>query len=221
LELSAQNILDHLTPFLTELRQERIAEIVANRTFSIVPVLDGLYDRGNVNAVLRSAESMGYQQVHIIDSSEKFKRANRITQGADKWMDIEEWETADECLHSLKQKGYRILATSLESAQPIGDFSFTQPTAIVFGNEKDGVSDAALKQADARVMLPMAGFSQSYNISVAAALCLYHISQSRISETGQQGDLNEEEKRSLTAEFYLRSVQNAHKIILNQENADR
>jgi tRNA (guanosine-2'-O-)-methyltransferase len=213
-EFSADEIIACLGPVLLEQRRDRLAQVVAERTYSIVPVTEGLYDHGNVNAVIRSTEALGYQGFHNIDSSEKFKQAKRVSQGADKWLDMQVWPDTGSCVQHLKSHGYRILATHFEEAESIDSFDFTIPTAIVFGNERDGVSAEMLAEADARMIIPMAGFSRSFNISVAAALCLYHIRQDRIHRMGRHGDLDEHSQKRLLASYYLRSAPAAEKILL-------
>jgi len=219
---SAAEILHTLGPLLHDQRKQRIAEVVAARTYSVVPVLEGLYDRGNVSAVLRSAEALGYQRVHVIDSSENFKEANRVTQGADKWIDIDVTTATAEGLAQLRAQGYRILATCFEEAQPIDTFAFDTPTALVFGNEHEGVSETLLAEADARVVIPISGCTRSFNISVAAALALYHVQRDRMQRRGHHGDLTPEQQTQLTASYYLRSVAQAERILLEhrtQKNA--
>lgn len=216
---SAQEIIDTLTPMLTEERRQRMADVIAERSYAIVPVMEGLYDRGNVSAVLRSAEALGFQGVHIIESSEFFKEAKRVTQGAQKWLDIRSWDTTTPCIDHLREQGYRILATHFEDATPISEVDFSTPAALVFGNERDGVSPELLARADERVVIPMAGFAQSFNISVAAALCLYHIREARTRQLGAHGDLSAEERLRLTAEYYLRSVDNAEGVMARSRDA--
>jgi tRNA (guanosine-2'-O-)-methyltransferase len=87
---------------------------------------------------------------------------------------------------------------------------------VFFGNEREGVSDELLTAADARMVVPMAGFSKSFNISVAAALTLYHIRQDRIRRAGRHGDLSTGEQAILTAVYYLRSVEHAEAILCNE-----
>ncbi len=124
------------------------------------------------------------------------------------------WNSTGECLEHLRGQGYRILATHFDHARPLAEIDFTRPAALVFGNEHDGVSREVLQSADERVVLPMAGFTGSFNISVAAALCLYHIQQDRIRRQGFHGDLNAAERERLTAEFYLRSLAPADQVLL-------
>ncbi len=212
-QYAAAEIIEGLTPYLTPERREKIERVVAGRTYSVVPVLEGLYDRGNVSAVLRSAEALGYQAVHLIELSKKFKKAKRVTQGAEKWLDVRSWERTADCLGYLRARGYRILAAHVEDAQPISEISFREPAALFFGNEREGLTVEALQDADAHVVVPMAGFTQSYNISVAAALALYHIYRDRTQHLGAHGDLSEDEQRCLTASYYLRCVDYADKVL--------
>jgi tRNA (guanosine-2'-O-)-methyltransferase len=213
-ELTAKDILNLLAPILTPERQERIRSTVEGRTCEVVPVLENIYDRGNISAVLRSAEAMGYQCAHVIELGEKFKSANRVTQGADKWLNVRKWRSTLECTQELKKLGFQILATHLDHrARPIGEMDFTRPTAIVFGNEKDGISKEMIEAADQTVIIPMHGFVQSFNISVAAAISLYHIYSERLRKLGRHGDLSEEEKLILRADYYLRSSDNPERLL--------
>ena len=214
--IDPNEVIQILDEYVTDERKERIEAVIAERTYTIVTVMEGLFDRGNVSAVMRSGESLGFQAMHIIESSEFFKEANRVTQGADKWLDVQRWETTPPCIHQLKEQGYRILATHFEEATPIDKVDWTQPAALVFGNEKDGVSPDLLELADDRVTIPMAGFSQSFNISVAAALCLYHIRQARIDALGHHGDLTEMERMRLRADYYMKSVVAAEQILVRK-----
>jgi tRNA (guanosine-2'-O-)-methyltransferase len=208
-----EDVLEILEPYITHGRRARVDKVLGERTLSIVPTTEALFDRGNVSAVLRSAEALGYQAVQIMETAEYFREANRVTQGADKWLDIKRWKAVRPCSDFLKQHGYRILATHLKGATPIDEVDWSIPTALVFGNEKEGVSNELLSQADGRVVIPMAGFTQSFNISVAAALALYHIRQARIRQLGFHGDLCETAQRKLRARYYYRSIRGAESIL--------
>ena len=213
LELTSDEVIDLLGPRLTEHRRERIAEVIGERTYHVCTVLDGLYDRGNTSAVIRTAEALGYQSMHVVESQKHFKEANRVTQGTDKWLDIERYKEPESCIPVLRERGYRIVATELEASTPIAEVDFSEPTALVFGNERDGVSEPMLAEADERCILPMVGFAQSYNISVGAAIALYHIYERRVAEVGKQGDLDDEQQRVLRALYYLRSVDHPEKLL--------
>ena len=236
----AKAVQEALRSYVSEERMARIADVVAGRTYSVVAVLEGLHDAGNLHAVLRSSEGLGYGATFVVApegdaasllepylvgedvSTEELGRrgSTRAAQGAHKWLDLSVWPTANEFVRSARSRGYAIVATHLDAdAIPMSDWDFTQPTALVFGNEKDGVSDVLLAHADANVVLPIDGFIQSYNVSVAVALALYHARQDRLARQGFLGDLTQEEQAILTAQYYLRSVAAAEQI-LSRERGD-
>jgi len=218
-QFTAEDILKHLAPRLTPERWARIQAVVRNRTCDVTPVLENIYDRGNTSAVFRSAEAMGFQVAHVIEPGEKFKESNRVTAGADKWLDVVRFKHTVPAVSSLREKGYQILATHLDSnARPLASMNLKVPTAIVFGNEKDGISQEMIELCDATVILPMRGFVQSYNISVAAAIAFQTIHQARsvsgASSEKEPGLLNETEQRTLAAHYCLRTLDSAGDILL-------
>jgi tRNA (guanosine-2'-O-)-methyltransferase len=173
-------------------------------------VLESIYDRGNVSAVMRSAEGLGFGNFHVIETQEKFKESQRVTQGADKWVEVKKWKKTADCVKSLKDQGFKICVTHLdEKSKPLHEIDFSQKTALVLGNEKDGVSAEMIAAADERIIIPMTGFVQSFNISVAGALSLYHISQDRLKKRGTNASLNETEQGILRALYYLRTQDSA------------
>src|SRR5690606_2194830 len=111
-----------------------------------------------------------------------FKVANRVTQGAERWLLIEEWERPEDCVRHLREQGYLIAVTSLESDISLESLDFRKPTVIAFGNERDGVSKELQELADIKFKIPMRGFTQSFNISVAAALCLQKVCEQRAKQ---------------------------------------
>ena len=209
----SEQITQALEVWLTPERIDKINRVLQNRTYTILPVLDGLYDIGNMNAVLRTSESFGFQAVHIIETSAKYREANRVAQGAEKWLDIFRWKNPLDCISYLKEKGYKICVTSLDSQKTINEVDFLIPTAIIFGNEHEGVSKEIIHQADESIIIPMYGFTQSFNISVAASIALYHAFQKRTELLQSNGDLFEDEKRILKAIFYWKSLSRAKEIV--------
>ena len=186
-------------------RLERFERAAAGRTNAVTCVLEGLYDTGNVAAVCRSAEALGVHTIHTIDSCEKSKVSARAASGAEKWLHRQRWQSTAPCIERLKADGYRVVCTHLSrETVPIGELDWTQPTAVLFGNEHAGASDEAVELADACVSVPMDGLVESFNVSVAAALVFYHARQDRLARQGFHGDLSEDERRALVAHFCLR-----------------
>lgn len=211
---TAAQIWELLGSRLTESRQTKITQVCAGRCQSLVPVLEGIYDRGNVSAVMRSAEAFGFFRFNIVENQEsRFKAANRVTQGTDKWLQVERFARAADCVESLRASGYRVLVTSLEAAVPIQEVDFKQKVAVVFGNEKDGVSRQMQDLADGAFFLPMHGFAQSFNISVAAALTFGYAYWERVRHLGQCADLSPGEQALLKATYAFRSFDNPEQLL--------
>lgn len=209
-----QDVLTHVWPLLTEERRKKIERVVAGRCFSNVVVMENIYDRGNISAVMRSAEAFGLSQVHLIELGEKFKESQRTTAGADKWVETKKWKSTKACIDQLKSEGKQIVVTHLDStSKPISEVDFSKPSALVLGNEKEGVSREMIEAADHRVIIPMEGFVQSYNISVAGALCFYQIYLSRQARLGRSGDLNSKEQEILKAVYAARTLDSSADVL--------
>ena len=212
--LDADRVIAILEPYLTEARRARIEDVLDGRTYAVATVVEGLVNTGNVSAVMRSAEALGFQAFHVITGQERYKTSKRTSQGAEKWLDVRAWPTPAACVEHLKASGYVVVATYLdETAVPISEIDFTRKTALVFGNEQSGISDAMAALADRRCIIPMPGFTQSFNISVAAAVALYHARQDRLTRQGFHGDLSEAARTSLRARFYWKSVRHAEDLL--------
>jgi tRNA (guanosine-2'-O-)-methyltransferase len=179
--LPVQKIIQTLQTQVTPERYEKICKVAAQRLPQVSVVLEDIYDRGNASAVMRSAEAFGFYQLHMIERQEKFKESKRVTQGAHKWLKIKKWDSTLRCVEELKAQGRKIYVTHLDpQALPLAEVPVDQPMALCFGNEKDGATQELIKLADQTVFIPMRGFVQSFNISVAAAISFYDL-QKRIS----------------------------------------
>jgi len=213
-KISAQKIKDLLFGYLTPERRNKITKVASERCYSCFPVLEGIYDRGNISAVLRSTEAMGFGQAYVIESNQRFKESQRTTAGADKWLELQKFKTTAQAIEELKEHKVQIVSTALSpSATSIEDIDFTKPTALVFGNEKFGVSKEMLEVSHFHVRIPMQGFVQSFNISVAASLAFWIIRQCRIHKLGASRDVTEQEVTSLEAIYTLRTLDSAPDIL--------
>jgi tRNA (guanosine-2'-O-)-methyltransferase len=163
------------------------------------------------------------QEVHVVEGPMKpYDRNRKISQNADKWLDVTRWTSTSECVQALKGRGFAIYATDLgEGSRPMAELSFTGKVALVFGNESRGVSREALALADARYAIPMRGFVQSLNVSVAAAVSLAHAVERREREVGRHGDLEEHEAEALRRRFYVLAVKQRARIAKAEAAQDR
>jgi tRNA (guanosine-2'-O-)-methyltransferase len=209
--------------YLLPQRRARIDEVVAARTRTLVVVMEALADPQNVNAVLRTAEGFGLQEVHVVEGPQKrYDRNKKITQNADKWLDVVRWKDSASCLGHLKARGFCIYATHLgEGSVELAALSFAAPTALIFGNEHRGVSAEALRLADACFAIPMRGFTRSFNVSVAAAISLARAVDRRVAERGRHGDLAPEEAEALRTRFYRHSVKQRVRVAKAERVAEQ
>lgn len=173
-----RDLLSYLQTFLTPQRKARFTEVLEKRTRSVVIVLVDLYQEHNASAVLRSCEAFGIQDVYVVESENQFSTKRDIAMGSDRWLTIHRFggeKGLAKCLRTLKRKGFATVATVLNGEDhSIYDVEVTStaPLALMIGTEDEGLPSAAIDQADLCVSIPMFGFVESFNVSVAAALCL-------------------------------------------------
>jgi tRNA (guanosine-2'-O-)-methyltransferase len=210
---------DHLLP----VRKARIDEVVASRTRTLTVVMEAFCDPQNVNAVLRTCEAFGIQELHAIEGPMKpFDRNKKISQNADKWLDVRRWRSTSECLAHLRGAGFAIYVTHLgPGSRELGALPFAGKVALVFGNESRGVSDEAVGLADATFAIPMRGFVQSFNVSVAAAISIAKAVERREAERGRHGDLDLAEAAALRERFYVLAVKQRARIAKAEAVHDR
>ncbi|HEY8207600.1 MAG TPA: RNA methyltransferase [Myxococcaceae bacterium] len=203
---------------VVEDRLRRIDEVVSKRTRTLAVVLDQLEDAFNMAAVLRTCEAMGVQDVHVVRNPEvPFQPNSTVTQGCDKWLDIHRHETFGDCRAALKAAGFSIWVSAIrEGATSLFEMSFDGKLALVFGNERHGVSPEIQSQADGVFWIPMRGFTQSLNISVAAAAAITHAVSWRLERRGPAGDLTPDEARDITRKFQVLSVKQRKKLYREQ-----
>jgi tRNA (guanosine-2'-O-)-methyltransferase len=205
-EISYEDVHKILSEKLSPARIDKIKKVAASRLIGPHIVTEKITDVGNINAVMRSAENLGFPSLSIIEA-EKMKYSNRITQGADKWLISERYKNTETCIRELKSKSYQIVVTVLsDKAKNLDEIDFSIPTAIVFGNEKRGASPELQAMADIDCIIPSSGFSQSFNISVAAAIIMYHVQY----KFGSKLLPTSEEQKILEAFYMLRTCKSPH-----------
>lgn len=181
---AAETIIHKLSQHVTSERWKKIQKVAEQRLPQMSVVLEDIYDRGNASAVMRSAEAFGIYQFHMIERQEKFKESNRVTQGAHKWLQIQKWDSTKKCIEYLRAQGKKIYVTHLDpTAMPLHTVPTDEPFALCLGNEKDGATHELIGLADETVFIPMRGFVQSFNISVAAAISFYDLQKRLVPPT--------------------------------------
>ena len=210
-------LLNHLSTFVTPQRLELFNQILENRTNHITVVLEDIYQPQNASAVLRTCDCFGIQNIHIIENRNEFEVDREVAMGSSKWLTLHKYRRKkDNSLHTIKtlrKKGYRIVATTPHiNNQELQDFDITKgKTALVFGSELPGISDVISREADEFIKIPMFGFTESFNISVSAAIILHHLTL-KLRNSNIEWRLTDEEKINLKIQW-LRSSIKSSKLI--------
>jgi tRNA (guanosine-2'-O-)-methyltransferase len=218
MEKSKKDLIQYLSQFVSETRLKKFDDIINERTRHITVVLEDIYQAHNASAVLRSCDCFGIQDVHFIESRNKYKISTDVDMGASSWLSIhrhseKENNNTINCLQSLKSKGYKIVATTPhEKDCTLDQLPIDNKIALVFGTEIDGITDDVRNNADEFVRIPMYGFTESFNISVSAALSMYELT-SRLRKSNIPYQLTEEEKEDILLEWMKSSIKRCDLII--------
>ena len=209
-------LLTYLEGFVTDKRKNLFRNILQDRTRHFTIVLEDIYQQHNASAVIRSCDIFGIQDIHVIENKYKSKVSKNIAKGSQKWLSFhnykEDTNNTLECLNTLKSKGYQIIATSPHNNSSIlHDFDISKKSAFVFGVEKTGVSDLVINNADGILKIPMVGFTESLNISVAAAIILENLTF-KLRNSSVDWKLTNEEQKILYASWIEKTIKNVDEI---------
>lgn len=209
IEMIDLDYLAFLENILTDNRKERFLDVLANRTKHFTVAVEDVFQMHNTSAVMRSCEVFGIQELNIIEQRFGKRIDKEIALGAQKWVDINRFDTVEGCMTSLRNQGYQIIATTPhENDCLIQDFDITKPSALFFGTEKDGLSPEIMEQADGFLKIPMVGFTESLNISVSAAIIIQNLTN-RLRNSDIKWQLSDEEileKRLLWAKNSIKDI---------------
>lgn len=167
---------------MTPAREQKIAEVLIKRQLDLTIVLENVNDPHNISAVLRSCDATGVQQIFAINEKvSKPKRFGRKTSsGSRSWVEVNYFMNREKCMAAVKSSYRKIYALSSDHpGKMLHEADLTVPVALMFGNEKDGLTKAIMNYADETLMIPMAGMVNSLNISVACAVTLYEAFRQR------------------------------------------
>lgn len=184
-------------------RKEKMDEVLSKRQSDLVLVMENIEDPHNIGAVLRTADSVGVQEIYVINTLigiHEFRK-KRSSGSADKWLTITHFDSVEKCVNALRNKGLQIWATHLGAeAVSLYSLDLCQPIALVFGRERGGLSEEMLKHCDGNFIIPQVGMIQSLNVSVACAVSLYEAFRQR-AQNGVQSEYSEEGKKVILKEW--------------------
>ncbi len=213
-----KELIQHLKQFVTDNRLEVFEKVLNNRTRYITVALEDIYQSQNASAVLRTSDCFGLQDVHIIENKNQYNINPDVTLGSSKWLNLKKYNELEnntiEAINSLRGNGYRIVATTPHSKDvDLENFDLTRgKVALFFGTELRGLSELMIENADEYLKIPMYGFTESFNISVSAAIILHHLtSKLRISEIDWR--MNSDEKEELMFQWLKKTIKSSSMLI--------
>jgi len=223
--MTDHQLYEQLSGFISENKRSLFDRIAPLRTRHVTVVLEDIYQSQNASAVLRTCDLVGVQDVHVIENRNTYKVDQQVALGSSQWVDIIPYRTHEDntraCMEALRAKGYRIIATS-----PRGDAStphsidLQQPMAFCFGTELTGLSDTLINEADAHLRIPMYGFTESYNISVSAAITLFTVME-RLRNSEVDWRLDDAASLALRLQWVRTVLQSAELIEARLRDAKR
>ncbi len=213
------SLTEFLSEFVTDNRLERFNQVIKWRTRHISIALEDVYQPHNASAVLRSCDCTGIQDIHIIEKNYQYQVNDDVAMGSSKWLSLIKYNAAENntlaCIEQLRTQGYRIVATTPHKDDClIDELPLDSKTALFFGTELEGISKDVIDNADAFVKIPMFGFTESYNISVSAAICLFTLTQ-RLRKSDIHWQLSEQEIMDIKLQWLKNSIRDS--VLLEKE----
>lgn len=210
-------VTDFLSGFVSENRLQRFDEILEKRLSHIHIVLENLFQAHNASAVLRSCDCFGVQNIHFIENYNRMRVSDDVAMGSSQWLTVrrynKEGNNTTSTLQGLKAQGFKIIATTPHKNDfTLRDLPLDQKIALVFGTEREGVSKEVMEEADGFVSIPMMGFTESFNVSVCAALCMYELTN-RIRREVANPYLSAEETAEVRLQWIKASVDNSPALV--------
>ena len=212
-----RDLVDHMSDFITEKRLALFKQVIADRTRYITVLLEDIYQSQNASAVLRTCDCTGVQDVHIVEEQNAYEINREVALGSNQWLSLHYYNKGSDNIYrgikALKKQGYRIVATSphKDGSTPETFNLERGKAALLFGTELSGLTDRAMELADEYIQIPMVGFTESYNISVSAALTLYTL-RKRLELSSLDWKIGEDEQTELLLDWLRTTIKLSEKI---------
>ncbi|HSI04773.1 MAG: tRNA (guanosine(18)-2'-O)-methyltransferase TrmH [Myxococcota bacterium] len=161
-------------------RVEKLRAVITRRQPDLTVVMENVHKPHNFSAVVRTCDAVGILDAHAVVPPGHVAPNAAVAQSAQKWVRVRTHAAVADAVAAVRQSGHKVVAAHLsERAVDFRAFDYTQPTALLLGQELGGVTEEALALVDAEVVIPMAGLVASLNVSVAAAVILYEAQRQR------------------------------------------
>ncbi|NOY47117.1 MAG: RNA methyltransferase [Chlorobi bacterium] len=206
-------LIEYLESYLTESRKARFELVLSQRTKHFTVATEDVFQLHNTSAVMRSCDVFGIQELHVIEE-QNVKRIDReIAMGAQKWVDLQRYNSVSDCIKALQQKGYQIVATTPHDSDcMLEEFDVTKKSCFFFGRETEGLSKEVMENASCFLKIPMVGFTESLNISVSAAIILQHVT-SQLKKSDINWQLNNTELLEKRFDWCKKTIKSFDKIL--------
>jgi len=167
---------------MTPERFEKIKDVLTKRQTDLTVIMDNIHKPHNFNAIVRTCDAVGIQDVQYIPVTEGYRQLNYYAKGSQKWVEAHQHSDFPSTAKIFQDQGYQLLAAHFsDEAIDYRDVDYTQPTAIVMGTELDGISDETAQIVDKHIIVPMQGMVASLNVSVASAVILFEAQKQRLA----------------------------------------
>lgn len=207
-----RDYLHYLEGYLTDSRKAKFLQVLSQRTNHFTVAMEDVFQLHNTSAVMRSCEVFGVQRLHVVEERYGKSIDKEIAMGAQKWVDVDRYESMSDCLAAVKSQGYQIIATTPhEDNCLLEDFDISKRSAFFFGTERMGLSEEVLAQADGFLKIPMVGFTESLNISVSAAIVLQNLTE-RLRKSGVNWKLTDDEILEKRLDWARKSIKDIERI---------
>ena len=215
--------IEYLKQFVTERRWQLFQRVIQYRTRYLTVVLEDIYQPHNASAVLRTCDIFGIQDVHIIENRNKYRINPDVALGSNKWLNLYKYNAKEnntlEAIETLRKQGYRIVATTPHRDDvELKQFDLGKgKAALFFGSELPGLSDLVLENADEYLKIDMYGFTESFNISVSAAIILHHLIN-KLHQSDIHWQLSEQEREEILLQWLKKSIKRSDELLKQWEN---
>ena len=211
-------LIKFLKQFVADNRLEVFDKVLENRTRYITVAVEDIYQSQNASAVLRTSDCFGLQDIHIIENKNKYEVNPDVALGSSKWLNLIRYNKTEnntlQSIKKLKENGYRIVATSPHKEDvDLENFDLRKgKVALFFGNEVMGLSELMLENADEYLKIPMYGFTESFNISVSAAI-IFHNLTSKLRNSDINWQLTDFEKEELKLSWLKKTIKSSSILV--------
>lgn len=206
-------LLEHLESFLSNNRRQRFVNVLQQRTKHFTVATEDVYQLHNTSAVIRSCDVFGIQEIHVVEEKNSKTIDREIAMGAQKWVDVNRFNSVKDCIANLKASGYQIVATTPhEKDSVLHDFDVTKKSCFFFGRETEGLTQEVIDEADCFLKIPMVGFTESLNISVSAAIILQHVTY-KLRQTNIHWQLTAQEYNEKRLDWVKKTIKSYDDIV--------